>query len=487
MILIKYKIFYLLLITSVFYKIEIFGQSTRWIQFQDTPLKTQQSKIIGADARGLFLYSYSNRQRTIGKYNFALGELWSKPFPIDAKNLEIEHVLAFPDHIKVFFSIYNSSAEKHGLFCQLIPYDRSELEPTITLIDQANVKERKQSIFKIQAAPEYKGFAVLHMFNGSQKVVQANYYQYLADNSLQQQGSIDLSDMQEKQVDFIQMHVDESNLYVMLATIDLQKKKAQGSEVFQLYEITSLGKMRSTQIAENNLFLHSLDFNIDKFNKQIIIAGFYGKASRNSILGTVYARFPIDSMDQIVMQYQSLPKETIDKLSLGKKNSQGEIYDYLLKNLIIRSDGGVVLVAESVYTSTRQYMTYNQGFPVYRTVTYFHYDDILMVNLDANGVMGWHQTVPKSQISFSGDNNESFAMMKLENKIIFAFNEEERSRSRLKLMSIDVNGKLSTEAISHGDAKDALIVPADGLQISPGTMLIPAFRKKKQGIIRLVF
>jgi hypothetical protein len=186
--------------------------------------------------------------------------------------------------------------------------------------------------------------------------------------------------------------------------------------------------------------------------------------------------------------FNRFDQEFAAKLQSYKSNKkEKELTDYFLGDLVMRSDGGVVLIAESNYQTNQTYVQYSQGFPIYREVVYYHYDEVVMVSINQNGTIDWRQIIPKAQISVTPSPFFSYFAFPAGNYVHVLFNEESRSRSSVMLYSVSNNGQVFPRNVLTADINDAVIVPADGRAVSPTTLLIPASRRKKKGIFRLTF
>ena len=93
-----------------------------------------------------------------------------------------------------------------------------------------------------------------------------------------------------------------------------------------------------------------------------------------------------------------------------------ELYNYSLDELILRSDGGAVLVAEQFYVQEERYndnpfgyggfgygyypynpYSYSRYRNNYQTDYYYNYNDIIVVNIRPTGEIEWASRIPKKQ------------------------------------------------------------------------------------------
>jgi hypothetical protein len=135
----------------------------------------------------------------------------------------------------------------------------------------------------------------------------------------------------------------------------------------------------------------------------------------------------------------------------GDKKRSAELYQYALDELVLRSDGGAVLIAEQYYVEQRNdyndryYDPYRYGGFGYRGLRsrfynpyyspygynnyrdnnyYYNYNDIIVVNIRPNGEIEWTARIPKQQVtSNDGGYFSSYAMSIVRDKFYFVYND----------------------------------------------------------------
>lgn len=96
------------------------------------------------------------------------------------------------------------------------------------------------------------------------------------------------------------------------------------------------------------------------------------------------------------------------------------------RNMILRSDGGAVLVAEQYYRQSRAVPTY-QGLQV---DTYHSYLDIVVLNIGPDGELDWARRIPKQQTTANDSGAfSSFAMATVRDRFYFVYNDNPRNFS----------------------------------------------------------
>lgn len=198
----------------------------------------------------------------------------------------------------------------------------------------------------------------------------------------------------------------------------------------------------------NDKFITDLTFKIGN-DGNLVCAGFYSEKKSYSIKGTCFfglnaqtketfnihlKQFDFDFLTEYMTESS---KERARKAEeRGDEKRAPELYRYSLDELILRSDGGAVLVAEQYYVEKVQnYSRYGYNRYPYGTTTndytyYYNYNDIIVVNIRPNGEIEWATHIPKrQQTRDDGGYYSSYAMATVRDKLYFVFNDNIRNFS----------------------------------------------------------
>ena len=125
----------------------------------------------------------------------------------------------------------------------------------------------------------------------------------------------------------------------------------------------------------------------------------------------------------------------------GNSRRQAELYQYSLDELILRSDGGALLIAEQFYIQRYDRDRYSNvygGFGRYgnnrfnnfnNQVSYeYNYNDIIVVNIKPNGEIQWVSRIPKRQETTNdGGYYSSYAHAVVRDRIFIVYNDNGRN------------------------------------------------------------
>ncbi len=319
---------------------------------------------------------------------------------------------------------------------------------------------------------------------------------------------------------------NEGNVYLLgVIFMDKSKRRRQGKANYQ-YVILAYENngedFTEYKVEENEKFITDLTFRIGN-RGQLICAGFYSEKRSYSIKGTCY--FKIDRKNKEVLDrnfrafdFEFLTEYFSDRKKRkaqrnkekGRMDKVPEMYNYALNDLILRSDGGAVLVAEQFYiyeqddfnTFGANRFGFNNNM---RIITYYNYNDIIVVNIKPTGEIEWATRIPKKQTTTDdGGYYSSYAMSIIRDKIYFVYNDNGRNfnldgktsskfynfngrSSVIALAQISKDGSLQTFPMASNRDVGTLARPKVCKQIGKREMLIYGERGRNYKLGSLTF
>lgn len=236
-----------------------------------------------------------------------------------------------------------------------------------------------------------------------------------------------------------------------------------------------------------------LFFKIDNQTNQLYCCGFYAQRKNSTIDGVLFMTRRLDSFESKPVQLLSfsdrLKEATGNGLRRGFNNFQA-------RQLIIRNDGGFVLIAEDYSTSYRNGgMGYNGYYSSYyspfmmgaQTIREYRYGDIVALSYNAAGQQEFSSFIRKDQYSEEdGGLFSSYAFFNSGGALGFLYNDYDRRRSQITLAGLDASGKIATHALYSVGSSDPDWLPRAGKQISAKELVVPCLEKKQICFAKIV-
>ncbi len=291
----------------------------------------------------------------------------------------------------------------------------------------------------------------------------------------------------------------------------LTKRRGKPNYKYQLICYKDEGETyEEYPIALSGKFITDMQIAITEKN-DIICAGFYSNVGTFSISGSYYLNVDGSTGDIITKSYKKFGLEFITqnmterKANRAKKKKRKgkdvELFEYDLDNIILRDDGGAVLVGEQFFIEAHSYTSQNG---VTSTRYYYNYNDIIVINIDPEGQIEWAKKIPKEQRSVSDFGAySSYAISILGDKMFFIFNDNPKNlmnkgdgklkrynpkrESIVTLVRMDNEGNYKKEALYKMKRSSVLIRPKLSEQISDDEMIIFGKKGKNQQFTKLIY
>jgi len=469
-----------LLLTTIFaFTCSIFSLSAQqaapatldWGNEYNEPNNTMASKIIGLTPDGFYVL----RQKIMANPN-ARPKAWMEYFDRDmklkksqeldlkykGKQRDFEEVIYLGGQLYLMTSFNNTAKKRNYLFKQQISTRSLEASKNLDMIADTEARNKEvEGSFGFQISkdstkllvyndlpyekkqPERFGF---HVFDQNFKLVwEKNIILPYPGNQFT---------VEEYRVD------DQGNVYLLgVLYEDEAKLRRRGTPT---YKYVILAYSQNGEMAEEyridlpDKFITDLTFRVAG-DGMLTCSGFYSEKGTYSIKGTYFFRldpvtkefhnrnfkaFDFDFLTEFMSEKNKAKAKAAEEKN--DRSRAPELYDYSLDELILRSDGGAVLVAEQFYVEQETYRDYPYSYypyygyynPFYysrnnyQTDYYYNYNDIIVVNIRPTGEIEWTARIPKQQQTRNdGGYYLSYAMAIVRDKLFFLFNDNARNYS----------------------------------------------------------
>lgn len=441
----------------------------------------------------------------------------------DEKKMSYERIVQMKNKL-FFFTSYKDKKERlNELFVQEI--NKNTLKPAYDLNKVAEVD------YEGNANWNAGNFNVLLSRDSSKMLAYCNlpyekeenerfaFYVFNDDMKLLWQRQVEIP-YEDELFEIKDYNVDNRGNVHVLGRVFNEKRKVRvkGEPNFR-YEVISYfegdRKPESYPVKLEGKFLNDMQITVDS-EGHLVCAGFYSNEGTNSITGTYYLKinkdtkqvikqsskpFPIDFITQNLSERQ---EKRVEKRA--EKGKSVELLEFDLDNLVIRSDGGIVLVGEQYFMRavTTQVPNGNGGFTT-TTTYYYHYNDIVVVSISPGGDIEWSQKLPKLQMSVNdGGHFSSYSLSVIEDKMYFLFNDHPDNignidnysdmhayrggkKSMVVVAVIDSEGNYAKTSLFDTRDGEVIIRPKVSEQISKRELVLFGQKGKKHQFAKLTF
>ena len=244
----------------------------------------------------------------------------------------------------------------------------------------------------------------------------------------------------------------------------------------------------------NDIYATSFYLKLDNVNSRIYAGGFYSDRRNGNYEGVLYAHY--DLQDSAWHNRRNLAFDDALRNATGERNRRKAFNDYQVKHMIVKKDGGFVLISEDFVVTSRAtapgwggyYYSYYYSPFMNQTVREYNYDDLFVISYDGSGNKDWHAFVRKSQYSQEdGGIFSSFGLINTGGSLGFLFNDFNSQASRIQLATVDGVGKVDMRSLAAGTPSDPDWLPRSGKQISLREVVVPCLRRRQISFAKIVF
>ncbi len=252
--------------------------------------------------------------------------------------------------------------------------------------------------------------------------------------------------------------------------------------------------------------LDEIKIKVDNNNKIYILTGFYYKQKRGSIEG-LYTVLWDKATDSKLKESLGVFSEELRAAAKSSESSLKLAFnDFFINQIIIKRDGGFLLVSEAQYTTSRggyfnrwDYMNgygYNSflspidyySYPYYspwnrfggyspNNAVRYHAENIMILSFDKNCNLEWSNVIPKTQYDDESENLISNHIMNTGGELHFLYNQYEHRSILLNDQSISPEGKITRYPTIKNLDKGYDFMPRYAKQVSGKQMVVPCLYK----------
>ncbi len=258
----------------------------------------------------------------------------------------------------------------------------------------------------------------------------------------------------------------------------------------------------STDLKLNNIYLDDIRIKTDNLNKHYLITSFVSKSRRGNIEGLYYTLWD-KQQNKEILNATTVFSDEFREDAKGDGSLKMAFNDFFLKNIILRKDGGFIIISESAYTSSRgntlnrwdylygspywspvDYYTWNSPvgyYPWWRsnmynnanTLTRYFADNIAVISFAPNGKMEWSNVLRKSQYDDNTDNYIGFGVFNTGEKLRFIFNVQEKRDMILTDQGMLPSGQVDRNPTYKNLDKGYDFMPRHAKQIGARQAIVP--------------
>ena len=385
-------------------------------------------------------------------------------FPEKTLNVDI---VAYPNS---FFMIYQFQ-KKNIVHCMGVKMDGNG---------------KKIMVFKIQKKNDKVNFETI-LFDDQFQLIKRSY-QTMA--------------FEERRETYREFLLDNDGTFVF--SMDKTPLNRDYSNVLQLVTKTpALDTFAFHAIDLQKKYVSEVKLKIDNLNKRYLLNSFYYSKNRGSVDGLF--SYSWDKANERVHRSDFTILDDSLRAEARKDGSFRIAFDdYFIRQVIVKKDGGYLLIAEDFSSQGRgnsgynpwnrwdyynnpyslspsSYYYYSPSYGYYRpynnnnfsaqSIRYF-YENICVLSIDKNGKREWNNVIHKTQYDDDNENFLSYALLNSGDAIHFLFNSDNKNQI-IADFGVTANGTVNRNPTLRSHEKGYQFMTQLGKQVSARVMIVP--------------
>ncbi len=449
------------------------------------------TKVIGQDENGYFVLmsnlslnsesdrvGFKNRKYKLTYFNTALTLVWEKSLDPFSKDAVIDAVTFFNEKIVVISSMQKRNESLVNYY--VTTFDNSgtptQNENPVTSFTAGKYDYEKSKV--ILSSDRNRMMIVTREYSGDDN---QTVYAAVLDTAFKEVANKNvIVPFPVKSFDVTGYVVSDKNDILFLG-ISSEKIKALSSKRkidYYMYSTMTGDSLFKEFKMSSDKNITGLGVAFDNINNMAVFAGFYSERDSHVGSGIFYATLDMSLNDEVKIKTTSLDGPENSRLR-GERNATSglSLIGYPIERIVLRDDGGAVIVAEAAYTTEYSYYdSFSQSFT--RRLEY-HFESVAVISINVDGTIHWNAIVEKDQVSMDdGGIYSSFCSMLNSDHLVILYNGEITKRNKVLFATVGVDG-VPSRGTPVASTEGLLLLPKSGKQVAENSILVPAYQKRK--------
>ena len=258
-----------------------------------------------------------------------------------------------------------------------------------------------------------------------------------------------------------------------------------------LLKVNNAEQISLHYLITDDVMMHNLMLSYDNLNEQVCVVGLVGNNDENSatgyFAGIINGKFP---PFETKIKPNFFSREFLAEFYGKKPGKVKELTGFYTRDVILRSDGGVLVITELQKQYTRRApMTGANRFGEFASVRGFvdyYHEDILVLSMGNDGSEQWKKVLFKKQ--FSQDDDGIFSscfIFRTPSRIRLIYNDEIKNNNTVSEYVIDPRGNYERNSVLSTEYQNLKLRFRDAVQTSPVSLIVPSEKNFKINLVRI--
>ncbi len=471
----------------------LLAQQTEWSNMERFRNRTSYNRIIGSNDYGYYVLrgrGYQLRSRVIiERYRESMGLDFSKKLP-NKRGVALVNAFVLPNGLAMWKSRFNYNSEKLELFVEILDPEAEKKGPEIPVTIAAPKNFNDDGDFYVTENENQTHFVVLFTEKApkGKSYLNVQVYNRRFERITSRR---EVMDYEENEFQIEQVLVDSlGNAFVLTSGINSEWNRSTPERIgVHLHVLNNANVWYDYYLNFSDTYLNGPIMALDDVNHRVTVCALYSFKSRKLSAGTM--DFVISRMDYSLIHHDLVPftRDFVHDIA-GERvaDEGGELQDFILRDMVLRSDGGYVLFGEEFTVSQESNTYYVNGIAQVSSRSVYIYGKIFVLAIDAKGIQEWAKVISKGQSSVNDYGYySSFTIFKKKDSIHILFNDKIKGDGGVLNYTLKNDNTLEQELLFGNQSSFISIVPTESRQLDANTLLIPTSKDRKFAFVKISF
>lgn len=227
----------------------------------------------------------------------------------------------------------------------------------------------------------------------------------------------------------------------------------------------------------------------DHVQKTLVITGLYGERNSSRANGFYYITY--HNTRKNLLSYLPFDESLLVEVSGRNVSASKGLSDFTVRDVALRQDGGVVIIAELIKEFSRRSslpMQRDNGTYIRDGWVDYYFEDMILFAVYPDGREHWKEVLRKRQYSQDdGAMYSSYMLFKTPERLRFLFNDEIKQENTVGGYEVTGKGYVERKTVFNTDYHKLKLRFMDGIQVAYNECIVPSERNNRLSLIRILY
>ncbi|MFK7970707.1 MAG: hypothetical protein AB8F95_10080 [Bacteroidia bacterium] len=423
--------------------------------------------------------TFSSRNIVLTKYDADFGKSWTVPVLEQNSRKNLDFMTVIGGNILVFVSEFNPKSKVIETYYYRFNLDGEKLDDKTLLAVSPNEKAYRTDLMYVLSSNKRTLLCYRNLEN-RQEGEKILYFVFDESGEQTRNGEISLRFPDNRfRIAWVRVS-NQGNIYFLGKHYHVNRVRDPEDYSYLMFRYDTYSQaIKEYPIELGDRFVNDLVFKVDR-NEHIFVTGFYSNRSTDRITGILIQQ--IDSSGAVITESSEPFGDSFlsNYLSDGQINRGKELRNFRImdpeEGMILRSDGGMLLVAENFYITRQSFQ--DRFNTMDRTI--YNYGDVILTSISPEGGIEWHAIIDKRQFTEDPNRGSYFSAASANGISVFYEANPPRSLGRnIYFNNIGIEGQVTArEPIIDDFNQGADFVPGLCRQVNNKEALLVYYKKQ---------